>query len=316
MDEIDVIYVAGVGRSGSTILDRVLGTLDGVSSFNEIYRIFLEGFEENNLCACGERFRDCAFWTEVLRQTTSGEDDIRHLMDLHHAIDHSRHFLRLYYGMHNKDYAAKLDEYKQWLRKLYFTMAELSGNRIIVDSSKVPTRALILSDIPGINVHVVHLVRDVRAVVVAWQKQKFNPAAGHSLPLYTPWRTVKYWCTRNLFAGLLQRRAPYIRVVYEEFGKAPRQTVERIVDTLAPLRGKALKFVTDDSIELSSLHTIGGNPDRFTTGATQLRLDMSWVDKINPSSQRMATLVALPLLWQYGYLGRHSPKALLATSAT
>ena len=312
MEKIHVIYVAGVGRSGSTIVDRVLGTLDNVSSFNEIYRLFLEGVIENNLCACNAHFNDCDFWKKIMTEVVDSPEHAKHIMELHESIDHSRHFLRLYFKRYNREFGKDLEEYREWLRKLYFNLAEQSGNNIIVDSSKVPTRALILNDIPGIEVHVVHLVRDVRAVVNAWQKQKHNPAAGHSLPIYSPYRTIAFWCTRNILSELLGRRMSYHRVLYEDFGLKPQQTLQGLVDSIEPLKGQQLNFLPDGSIKLHSLHTIGGNPDRFTSGATHLRLDTKWIESLAAKTKRLAAIIASPLLLRYGYFGDHSPKSLLS----
>ncbi len=307
MNDIDVIYVAGVGRSGSTVLDRVLGTLDGVVSFNEIYRFFLEGHVENALCACGERFSTCDFWTKVFARTVGDETQARHLMDLQRRIDHSRHFLRLLRRRHSGKFATEVAEYRAWLGQLYFTLAELAGTRILVDSSKVPTRALLLAGIPGIRVHVIHLVRDVRAVVHAWQKEKFNPACGRALPTYSTARTVSYWCARNVLAGLLGSRMPCTRLRYEDFTRSPRQTLREVVNVIEPLRGKELPFLDDDRIELHSLHTIGGNPDRFTSGATRIRADARWMEALPAGSRRLATAIATPLLLRYGYPLRIHP---------
>ena len=44
-----VLYIAGAGRSGSTILDRVLGTVHSTASYNELYRVFEDKVLEINV---------------------------------------------------------------------------------------------------------------------------------------------------------------------------------------------------------------------------------------------------------------------------
>ena len=43
-------------------------------------------------------------------------------------------------------------------------MAESSGGRVVVDSSKMASDALLADAIPGINLKVIHLIRDPRGI--------------------------------------------------------------------------------------------------------------------------------------------------------
>jgi hypothetical protein len=58
-DRLKVLYVTGFGRSGTTILDNILGQLDGVFAAGELHYIWDRSLEQNRLCACGEAFADC-----------------------------------------------------------------------------------------------------------------------------------------------------------------------------------------------------------------------------------------------------------------
>ena len=60
-----VLYVGGWGRSGSTLLDRMLGQVPKVISVGEVREIFQRGCVENRLCGCGVHFLDCSFWSAV-----------------------------------------------------------------------------------------------------------------------------------------------------------------------------------------------------------------------------------------------------------
>lgn len=314
MADLDVIYVAGSGRSGTTVLDRILGTLDGVTSFNELYCLLTDGVEKNDNCACGARFEDCGFWRQVMERSFDGPAHVARVRELYDRIDHMRVFPQIFTGLMGRKLRAEVDEYRDWLQRLYFVLAELAGTRILVDSSKVPTRALLLSRIPGIKLHVVHVVRDVRAVAYAWQKEKFNPAYQRLLPTYDALRTARFWYARNLCSELLARRADYVRVSYEAFCTRPREVLPDLVRRLAPLSGRHLDFAADGTLDLQSLHTIGGNPDRFRAGPTHLRLDTVWDKKLRPPTRRALTVLAYPLLARYGYLGQFRPERLAADS--
>jgi hypothetical protein len=311
MKNIKVIYIAGVGRSGSTILDRILGTLEGVSSFNEIYRIWLEGFQHNFHCSCGQRFKECSFWMSVAAEGMNEQLDIEKILMLQHSVDHSRHFLKLFTGIYDSDFEKKLTEHREWLQKLYFALAKTSGNQIIVDSSKVPSRALILSGIQGIEVHVIHVVRDLRAVVHAWQKEKYIPETGGALPQFSPVRAILAWKMRNIFCELLASKLPYTRILYEDFARNPRTVLQQLVDRLEPTAGQTLSFVNENSIHLRPIHTIAGNPQRFSSGVTKVRLDSNWKSQLEPRTRNLATFLAYPLLSRYGYLKKDAPVDLV-----
>lgn len=313
MAALDVIYVAGSGRSGTTVLDRVLGTLEGVTSFNELYCLLTDGVVNNDNCACGARFNDCGFWREAIARSIDGPTHMARVRDLYERIDHMHVFPKIYTGLMGGKLRAEVDEYRDWLERLYVALADLAGTRILVDSSKVPTRALLLSRIPGIRVHVVHVVRDVRAVAYAWQKEKFNPAYQRMLPTYDALRTARFWYARNIFSELLAPcSASYTRVSYEAFCARPREVLPDLVRRLPPVADRELAFAADGSLDLQSFHSIGGNPDRFRNGPTQLRLDTAWVEKLRPPTRRALTLLGYPLLARYGYLGRFRPERLVA----
>jgi hypothetical protein len=303
MNKLKVIYVAGPGRSGSTVLDRILGTLPGTVSPNEFNRIWIDGFRDNKSCSCGQTFRQCSFWKKVVTEAFNhaGQIDVARMQEVWTQIDHSRHFFQLLLPIKSAAFKKRLQEYRDVLRRLYFAVAKVSGAEIIVDSSKIPSGALILNGVPELEVHVIHLVRDARACVYAWQKKKQNAKSGVGLRQYSPLRTVMFWNMRNILASLLAAQLPYVRVRYEDLMKNPRQELQRLLDRLAPFSGKRLNFAADNSIELPEYHSISGNPDRFSNGVTNLRLDMEWMAKMNEQTRRMATVLTYPLLAQYGY---------------
>ena len=71
-----VLYVGGLGRSGSTLLDRMLGRLDDVWSVGELVHLWERGLKENNRCGCGRCFADCPFWRRVGEVAFGGWDTL------------------------------------------------------------------------------------------------------------------------------------------------------------------------------------------------------------------------------------------------
>ena len=60
-----VLYIGGYSRSGSTLLDRMVGQIPAHRSTGELGYITTHSLQENRLCGCGARFLDCPFWTRV-----------------------------------------------------------------------------------------------------------------------------------------------------------------------------------------------------------------------------------------------------------
>jgi hypothetical protein len=62
-----IIYIAGLGHSGSTILDLSLGTLPGVTGLGELKTLMDDrsrGGHFSSVCSCGKRAAECLFWKD------------------------------------------------------------------------------------------------------------------------------------------------------------------------------------------------------------------------------------------------------------
>lgn len=63
-----IIYIAGLGHSGSTLLDMSLGTLPGVVGLGELKTILDDRTRDNHytsFCSCGKKATDCEIWSRV-----------------------------------------------------------------------------------------------------------------------------------------------------------------------------------------------------------------------------------------------------------
>src|SRR4029078_5765586 len=71
-----VLFIAGWGRSGSTLLDRILGQVPGVFSAGELRHIWQRGVGEDRLCGCGEPFASCSVWRKVSEISFGGWEEL------------------------------------------------------------------------------------------------------------------------------------------------------------------------------------------------------------------------------------------------
>ena len=62
-----VLFLAGSGRSGSTLVTTALGQVDGFFAAGELRYLWQRGLVDNRPCGCGRPFRECPVWTAILR---------------------------------------------------------------------------------------------------------------------------------------------------------------------------------------------------------------------------------------------------------
>ena len=70
-----IIYIAGLGHSGSTILDMALGCHPEIIGLGEIYAVFNkenpDALFQKSTCSCGKKGVDCDFWKELYEPAKS-----------------------------------------------------------------------------------------------------------------------------------------------------------------------------------------------------------------------------------------------------
>jgi hypothetical protein len=299
---LDVVFIAGSGRSGSTLLDRVLGTHSRCTSHNELRAIPHRGIGENQICACGQTFADCTFWQRVMQVSGIDQNSIPDLIRQQLKFNRLVVFPLVYFNLYGPRARRELADYRESLGRLYRAIAVVSGKPVIVDSSKIATHAAILSGIPGIRLHILHLVRDVRYVAHAWANRKLDPGTGKPMRYMSPWRTALTWLVENLFAGMLGRRAAYLRLRYEDFVATPQAMLDRICNTFEPLQNGRIMLENGNAISLPTIHAISGNPDRFRTGTTIIEERGASRTRAGMLLGALILTIGLPFLWSYGYL--------------
>lgn len=304
--DIKVLSIVGAHRSGSTVLDRVLGLLDGFLCTGELRFFFLRSAGAGH-CGCGKLLRDCDFWSKVhdtvMVNGGSPLDPIQ-IRAWQEEELRSRSILRILrqHPSSTADWPA-LAGYIDAFGRLYRAIAELSGARVIVDSSKVPKHAAVLDSIPGITPYYLHLVRDPRGVAHSWEHQKRYPHSNALTKQYSTTHSVARWAGINILSEVVCRTRGgrrSLRVRYEDFVNHPAKTlahIGRVVDEHVDT-----SVVADDGIvEFQLDHTVEGNPNRIVTGHGRLREDTKWVRGLTATQKLLATSIGLPLILRYGY---------------
>jgi hypothetical protein len=305
-DKVKVLYVVGLGRSGSTILSNSLGQIPGFFSGGELNFIWRHNVIENRLCGCGRPFRECPVWTKVMDEAFGGMDgvDPREMMRLQNLGTRTRHIPSMLTEKGRRSLAERLEKLLLNYGRLYEAVGKVTDSRVVVDSSKEPAHGFAMGMVPGVDFYVLHLIRDPRAAAYSWSKKKFQPDTDtrEHMVRFSPTKSSALWDSWNASAEALWRRTPerYLRLRYEDFVSDPRESFEKIL-TLIGEPDAAPPLVGEREVKLGVSHTVSGNPNRFETGAVALRTDREWISSMSPRDKALVTTLTFPLLSHYGY---------------
>jgi hypothetical protein len=303
---VKVLYVVGLGRSGSTILSNSLGQIGGFFSGGELNFIWKHNVLENRLCGCGRPFRECPVWTRVMDEAFGGMDgvDAREMMRIQASGTRTRHIPLMLTEKGRQRLAGRLEKFLINYGRLYEAIGTVTDSRVIVDSSKEPAHGFAMDLVPGVDFYVLHLVRDPRAAAYSWLKKKPQPDSEEREFMHrkSPAMSAALWDSWNASAEALWRRSPerYLRLRYEDFVADPRESFEKIRDLVGE-QSVEPPLVGEREVKLGVSHTVSGNPNRFDTGAVELRTDREWMSKMNPRDKALVTTLTLPHLLRYGY---------------
>ncbi|WP_426565829.1 glycosyltransferase [Angustibacter sp. McL0619] len=305
-----VAMVTGMGRSGSTLLERMLAELPGACGLGEVTHLWERALGANERCGCGEPFEGCPFWKDVGHRAFGGWEqlDVDEVLAVRGQVDRMRFLGELASGSLRPRTRRALARYSWWNDRLHRAAAAASGASVVIDSSKRASLAFALSRFDDIDLRLVHVVRDPRAVAHSWSRKVHRPESSDPesmMPVYRPWRSAALWDAENFFAELLKRRVPRVLVRYEELVEDPRSVLRTIAEGLSLSISEAdLDFIRDGSVDLGPAHLVAGNPMRFTTGRLALSADLEWQTGMASSDRRLVGALTTPLRQRYGYRSR------------
>lgn len=306
-----VVFLGGLGRSGTTLVERLVGELPGVCPLGEVVHLWQRGVLDNERCGCGAAFHDCAFWREVGERAFGGWR-ARHagrVLSRKAAVDRTRRIPELAGPRLRSSVARDVLTYARAYRALYEAVHDVTGCAAVIDSSKHASLAYCLRWCPDLDLRVLQVVRDSRGVAYSWMKRVVRPESGASastpayMPRLSPFAAAVQWNTQNVaFEFLSALGSPVRRVHYETVTAAPAATVAAIAN-FAGLSAVAADwdYLEGGSAQLTVQHTVSGNSLRFRSGRVPLSRDDAWRTALPATARRTVTALSWPLLMRYGY---------------
>ena len=188
-----IIYIAGSGRSGSTILSLLLSQHRATQNVGQIRDLFLAN-KAGEYCSCGERLHECDFWRPVLREFPEEVASGVRLSKCRVAA----------------------------VSAVYGAAFRSSGKNVLIDSSKSVDLCETLVSAGGLQVFVLNLIRDPRAVAVSW-----SHVLRDSMVLR---KRCRNWVHRQRRIEALGQRSdlPFYQLRYEVFSRDPMRYVTEI----------------------------------------------------------------------------------------
>jgi len=300
----DVLYIAGAGFSGSTLLAFLLNAHPEMASVGEDWGPIPEIADPHEYaCSCGAPLKSCPFWLEVARRMGQrglrfGPDEWDTTFDLGGNRLMRQLLVRslkcnLIDGVRDAvvrripPWSGRIAAISTRSAALVRSIREVTGKRVFVSAMKDPLRIRFLIRIPTLRLKVVHLVRDSRGYVSSDMRRR-----GSSVR-----RASAYW---NRTCGNVERvirllppdRSMLLR--YEDLCRDVIGELARIARFvgLEPMTGPISFRDTD--------HHIIGNPMRLT-GSTEVRLDESWREKMSAEVQAEVIRRTRPFRMRYRY---------------
>jgi hypothetical protein len=301
-----VLFVTGVGRSGSTLVSNVLGSLRGFTSVGELRYLWERGLAEGSSCGCGRAVASCPFWTAVLQSAYGDESP-----DIPRIVAGDRNLLRLR-GLPrlllSSSPRSREEGDAQWyaaeLGRILRALTEHTEGSTIVDSSKLVSYGLVLSRLAGVDLRVLHLVRDPRGVAHSWARIRSRDDRGlgsEQMGRESALKSSVLWDVENVAAERLWSRQPdrYVRVRYEDVTRAPAATLTEALQRLG--FESRVEADNDGRLHVDVAHTVAGNPGRMTSGPLAVRRDDEWVSRMTSTQRLVVTATTAPILRHYGY---------------
>ncbi len=307
-----LLYIAGAGRMGSTLMGKILGQADGFFFGGEMHTLWRNGIVGEVPCSCHAPIKECEVWRRILIEAFGSLDAARAELRPAHVRQYGPTRLpAMMIGPLRRRFVRSQGKYLDALARLYHAIFTVTGARVVVDSSQKALYGALLETIPSVELFVVYLLRDPRAYAHSWMKPRQSgdrqeevrvPGWSQSLGVIG-----SFWCLNSLAVErILERRhVNSMRVRYEDFLARPEHTLREVLAFVGELAAR-LPLVDSSTVQLETSHACYGNHSRFRTGAVPLRLDDAWKTDMSPWRRRLVTLMTWPMMLRYGYSLRAS----------
>lgn len=299
-----VLFVGGYGRSGSTLIDLALGSVPGIVPVGEFRHLFGRALGDNELCSCGRQFQECPFWAEVIAMAFPAGLDRAEVHEAMQAVNRVAALPRIKFeALAGSAFRRSMQIYGEALAAAYQAVLDVTGGDVIVDSSKYPVHGLFLRAGAVVDLRVMLLVRDARAVAYSWTRKRIRPEVHWTerhMPQHSLLRSSAAWSASNYLTGLLDDGSTPFRLQrYEDFVADPDGQLAEIA-SFALGAAPAAQVIFGAAPE-GETHTVAGNPLRLAGDRLEVRPDVAWKGALSAAQQTMIAMTSPVGMRRFGY---------------
>jgi len=280
MNKLTLIYLLGSGHCGSTLLDITLNNHSKIIGVGE-----LENYDPTNEYTGGKS----KFWQKVFSNIDWKQNLKVHQTKFNFLANSNKYFYSINHDspsklslVNNKDYAKKSDI-------LYHNINSLSNKPYILDSSKEVPRGELIAKYSHLNVTILHMVRDGRAVMWSYKKKTGN---------IFKWSVLFKWAFTNIKIEIMKKRLKNTQVIlirYEDLIENPEKEITKILSKFnLDFKPEILEFNKQER------HQIGGNRMKLKK-EIKLEKDLSWLKNLSYIEIKLFNLIFGWLNRKYGY---------------
>jgi len=282
MQPIKMLYLAALPNSGSTLVALLANSHPDVVSPGELMGPGGKYHgEEGPQCACGEVLASCAFWTEIgLRMQERGHWWQPDYWGLIHDRGNrpTPQWRRLVFGRPGprlvRDRISEkvpglcriVNDLKIRNRDMAQSVLEVSGKSCLLDTSNPPQRMARLARTPGIDLRVIHMIRDPRG----WCNSRRKKVGTSIGVLARRWRMRNRYIKRLTSVVGFQKR---LILSYEDLCRQPQRAMYSVYGL-----GDLARSPFPEDISTIKAHLLGNR--MRTRGDSRIREDIAWQEEL------------------------------------
>jgi len=290
LNKIKLIYILGLGHSGSTLLDFILGSHSKFESVGEI-KNFGEYVKDNKLCYCGEKISSCEYWDNIINNYDSMIKNQKvEVNNPYYFRDYDRKFsifekINIYMHGYENLYSKELiKEYGLKNYYLFKSVLNYSGKEFIVDSSKNPYRLVMLKLSNLFDIKIIYLFRDGRANLESKKRKANNNERGSAHYPGAFNQTVRFVRKSNYIREVINALFDDYQVFalkYKDFTQQSKKSLNSFFDFFdLPQEIDIIDSNSKNFFAKKPQHNIGGNRLRFQE-IDEIRYINKWKKNLN-----------------------------------
>ncbi|MEL6195837.1 MAG: sulfotransferase [Myxococcota bacterium] len=292
-EQLPLLYITSNGRSGSTLLDLLLGSHSELWTAGELQLLDWHRRVPSERCGCSAPFNECPFWGALqLDQKDVILQGRYHYGHGATGVIRPKDLKNLWLpslGTDDPDYAEA--SYRIARTILRQARMEKPNTKWLVDASKTPYRLLALSRSSFFNVFAIHITKRPEAFVHSMTR---NATASTRTTL----RMAMRWIVENrIIDEVLRRELPAnqrMAIKYEDLATDPEKTLRKVQEKIGippePL---------SDRFRDASNHALFGNQMRWRRDG--IKLDTKWLTEMNPTHRYIARSATRAFSDRFGY---------------